>query len=304
MFTVILQMSGLIFCGVSWRWLQPGNLDAAQVRKALTSFVYHLLLPALVLSVLWKAELGANSILISAAATLGVLSGFLISTLSCRVCELTKAQAGALILAIAFPNATYMGLPTLEATFGPWARSIAIQYDLFACTPLLFTIGVMIAARHGSGLGQERLITSLFKIPSLWAAILAVLFNIANVPLPEGVDGFLQLLGRGVTPLVLFALGLSLEWKSDSLKLLRPLLPVLAIRLFLIPAIVMLFLSWFDQPTPWKAAVIMEAGMPSMVIGIVICEQFELDMPLYATAVTLTTLGSLISLPLWYHWLM
>ncbi|NIQ12640.1 MAG: AEC family transporter, partial [Gammaproteobacteria bacterium] len=43
--------------------------------------------------------------------------------------------------------------------------------------------------------------------------------------------------------------------------------------------------------------------MPSMVIGIVICDHYKLDTGIYAAAVTVTTLLSLISLPLWFNWL-
>ena len=58
MTNVLWQMTGLIVCGVVWRLLKPAGLDPVQTRKVLTSLVYYLLLPALVLSVLWKAELG------------------------------------------------------------------------------------------------------------------------------------------------------------------------------------------------------------------------------------------------------
>jgi predicted permease len=43
----------------------------------------------------------------------------------------------------------------------------------------------------------------------------------------------------------------------------------------------------------------MEAAMPSMVIGIVLCDRYGLDTGLYAAAVTLTTLLSLFTLPVW-----
>jgi len=42
--------------------------------------------------------------------------------------------------------------------------------------------------------------------------------------------------------------------------------------------------------------------MPSMVLGIVICDRFNLDTSLYAAAVTVTTAMSLLTLPLWHAW--
>jgi predicted permease len=40
-----------------------------------------------------------------------------------------------------------------------------------------------------------------------------------------------------------------------------------------------------------------------MVLGIVLCDRFNLDAGLYAAAVTATTAMSLVTLPLWYGWL-
>jgi predicted permease len=40
-----------------------------------------------------------------------------------------------------------------------------------------------------------------------------------------------------------------------------------------------------------------------MVLGIVFCDRYDLDVSLYATTVTVTTVLSLLTLPLWYRWL-
>jgi len=305
MLSVIVQMAGLIVCGVVWRIVKPAGLDHAQTRKVLTTLVYYLLLPALVVSVLWKAQIGANSIYIIIAAACGVLVGLLLSYFTCRVCKSQSAVTGAMILAVAFPNATYLGLPVLEATFGNWARSVAIQYDLFACTPLLFTVGILIAAHYGSAQQQRLNIgRELMQIPALWAAVVALLLNLLEVPMPEIIGGLLTLLERGVVPLMLFSLGLSLVWRPDSISYLRPLLPVIVLRMFVIPALVLLLLMGLGVAGELRAAIVMEAAMPSMVIGIVICDRFNLDVGIYATAVTVTTAISMLTLPLWYQWLM
>ena len=303
MFDVLLQMAGLILCGVAWRIIQPGGLEPVATRKVLTSLVYYLLLPALVISVLWKTDLGTGSLIIAGAAIFGILVGMLLSFASCRFCKNKSAESGAIILAVAFPNATYMGLPVLEATFGPWARSIAIQYDLFACTPLLFTLGVFIAMRFGSGTEtKEKLYHGLLRIPPLWAAVIAILLNVFEVPQIESIAGLLTLLERGVVPLMLFSLGLSLEWSRDRWRLLPSLIPVIGFRLLLIPALVLLLLNGLSVTGDVRTAIVMEAAMPSMVIGLVVCDRFNLDTSLYAAAVTVTTALSLITLPLWHAW--
>jgi predicted permease len=304
MFEVLVQMAGLILCGVGWRLFRPAGLEPVQTRKVLTSLVYYLLLPALVLSVLWQAELGATTLLIALSAAFGILAGLLLSALSCRACQARPAVTGAVILAATFPNATYLRLPVLEAAFGPWARSVAIQYDLFACTPLLFTLGVMIAARYGTAEAPVRSTTAeLLRIPALWAALAASLLNVGGVPIPSLVDGLLGLLERGVVPLMLFSLGLSLEWNRAQRRNLASVIPVIVLRLVLLPALAVAFTGLIGLSGELRAAVVLETAMPSMVLGIVFCDRFNLDVSLYAAAVTVTTALSLVTLPLWFQWL-
>jgi len=301
---IIVQMGGLILCGVGWRHLRPAGLEPVVTRKVLTSVVYYLLLPALVVSVLWRADMGSKTLLIALCGLFAVIAGLLLSLVLCRLCSARPAVNGAVILAATFPNVTYLGLPVLEATFGPWARSVAIQFDLFACTPLLFTVGVLVAARYGTAqAGAAHMVRELIRIPALWAAIVAVTLNLAGVPIPSLLGGFLGLLERGVVPLMLFSLGLSLTWNRDQWRTLPTLIPVIVLRLLVVPAGVTLFASAVGLSGDWRTAVVMEAAMPSMVLGIVFCDHYNLDVTLYATAVSVTTALSLVSLPMWFAWL-
>lgn len=305
---VIIQMAGLILCGVIWRILKPAGLAPVDTRKVLTTLVYYLLLPALVLSVLWRAEIGTSSLQIAGLAAFGVLLGIALGLLSCRICKNQRAESGAIILAIAFPNVLYLGLPVLEATFGQekllWSRSVAIQYDLLACSPLLFTVGILLASRFGNATNYTfTWYRELLKIPALWAAFVAVILNVADVPMPTSIYDFLSLLARGVVPLMLFSIGLSLTWSADRWRSLPSLIPVVLFSLILIPAVIYITAGVMGVQGDLRAAIVLEAAMPSMILGIVICDRFNLDSTLYAAAVTVTTSLSIISLPIW-HWLL
>jgi predicted permease len=50
----------------------------------------------------------------------------------------------------------------------------------------------------------------------------------------------------------------------------------------------------------FKAAAVLDLAMPSMVLGVVFCDRYGLDSAMYATAVTITTVLSLLSLPFWF----
>lgn len=303
MLVVIAQMGVLIGAGVVLRLARPGGRDPELLRRGLTDIVYYLLLPALVLDALWRTELGADSLRIAVLAATGVLAALWLAGAGCRLCRVPAPTRGALLLAAAFPNVTYLGLPVLEATFGPWARGVAIQYDLFACTPLLLTVGILTARKYGSADTPQHagVLRPLLQVPALWAAVLAIVLNRSGVTEPAVVESLLRLLGNAVAPLMLIALGLGLRWLgSDPRQLLR-VLPVLAIQLLLMPLLVWGLALASGLDTRLLAPVVLEAAMPSMVLGMVLCDRYGLDTPFYATAVTLSTALSLVTLPLWYR---
>lgn len=297
MHTVILNMAALIACGIIWRLLRPGGMDADTTRQVLTTLVYYLLLPALVIQVLWKTPLGISSFGIAASAASGVLACILLSTLICRRCHHDGKITGAVILAASFPNATYMGLPVLESLYGDAGRSIAIQYDLFACTPLLLTVGILVARIHGQRGNPVSLWQSLLRVPPLWAALLGVLINLSGISMPAALDQWLEMLASGVIPLMLFSLGLSLRWDTIDLPRLPTVIPIVVLQLIIAPLVVWVVSNGVGLEGILLTGTVMEAAMPSMVIGIVLCDRYGLDTGLYAAAVTLTTLLSLFTLP-------
>jgi len=253
-----------------------------------------------VLLVLWQAPLGLDSVRIALSGALDVGFGLAAAWLWFRRSRHPNRMVGALLLASAFPNATYLGLPVLEATFGPWARSVAIQYDLLACTPLLLSAGIAIAARYGGSDEKVHPLRALIKVPSLWAVLLGVSLNLLAVPLPDIIHSWLDKLGSAVIPLMLFSLGLGLRWAGRWQQQIPLVIPVAVIQLLLAPVLIWGFASALGLEGDLLLAVILEAAMPSMVLGLVLCDRYQLDTSLYAMAVTVTAALSMLTLPMWF----
>lgn len=300
MVEIILRMSVLIALGVLWRAIQPGGISAEVIRKSLTTLVLYLMLPALVLKILWQAELGLNSFLISGVAIISIVSGLLLSYFLCRACRASRPVTGAVMLASAFPNVTYMGLPILKELFGDWSTSLVIQYDLFACTPMLFTVGILIAQKYGEQGSTESVFKGLRNLPPLWAAVIAVLLNLGNAPMHESVSWVLDQFAHMVIPMMLFAVGLSLDWKFSFGNKVKNITVIVISQLVILPLVALMMVNLFGFTGDTKVALVLEAAMPTMVIGLVLCDRYGLDTRLYAMAVTITTVLSLFTLNLWY----
>ncbi|MDH5484228.1 MAG: AEC family transporter [Gammaproteobacteria bacterium] len=304
MLYTLIQMFVLIGLGLAWSWFTPGRIDSAVVRKVLTDIVYFLFLPALVFNVLWKADLGLDSVKIAFAAISGVLAALFVSWLICSRCHKTNPKVtGAILLAASFPNATYLGYPVLTKTLGNWAGPIAIQYDMFACTPLLLTVGILMSAHFGGTGKNPNPLMMLIKVPPLWAAIIATGLNLAGVaPISLFTDLF-AMMGSSVIPIMLFAIGLALKQGINEIKHLPTVIPVIAVQLFIMPVVVLGSTYLLNIEGGLRTAVVLEAAMPSMALGVVLCDRYGLNTGIYAAAVTATTFLSLATLPLWYGWL-
>lgn len=294
----LLSLFGLLMIGLAAAYWRGDGLDPAKRRQAINAMVYWLFLPALVLSVIWTAPLGLASIKIALSAAAGVLGCLALAAFVYRLLPIHRRAAGALVLAAGFPNATYMGLPLLQSLFGENGRATTLQYDLYACTPLVFSVGMWLAARYGGG-PRPRALRQLLKVPPLWAALLGLMLNIYEVPAHPSLMGLLELLGQPVIPLMLLSAGMALApglkhlWRSPSL------IPALAIQLLAMPALVWWVASGLNLQGEVFAGVVLEAALPSMAMGIVISDRFKLDTERYAATLTASTLLSALTLPMW-----
>jgi predicted permease len=206
-----------------------------------------------------------------------------------------------MLLAAAFPNVTYLGLPVLEQLFGSWSRSVVIQMDLFATAPFLFTIGIIVVRHYGEDPAENpQPVLSFLNAPPFWAAAIAVILNINEIVAPVWLSGVLQKLSAAVVPLMLFSLGLALNWRSVTARNSPYVIPVILIKMLLMPAFAIVLAGYLPLEGKYKAAAVLDMAMPSMVLGVVFCDRYKLDSAFYAMTVTITTALSLITLPFWH----
>lgn len=305
MMSLLAQMGLPIMCGIVWGIIRPGGLDAVLTRRVLTTVVFNVLLPALILSVLWHSDIGVESLKIALFGISIVVFGMALIWLLSKVWRLEPRRLGAAMLATGFANVTYLGLPVLEQTFGSWVRSLVIQIDLFASMPMVLVMGAVIGRHYGEASGQRHrpVLLALASNPPLLSALLAVLLNAYGVPMPDWLGAMLHRLSEAVIPLMLLALGMGLNWSSLRLRNVPLALVVLVCRLAVVPVVGILLGRGLGFSGPKLAALVMEAGMPSMMLGVVFCDRYRLDTAFYSMIVVSSTVVGLFSVRLWHDWL-
>ena len=99
-------------------------------------------------------------------------------------------------------------------------------------------------------------------------------------------------------PLMLMVVGLAVPW--GSLRAPRVVWLVALVKLVLMPLIALglVYLTAVPGSAPATAAVL-EAAVPTMVLSVVLADVFKLDVALAALTLGISTLLSLLTLPIW-----
>ena len=202
--------------------------------------------------------------------------------------KLERPSLVAILITTMFANTGNYGLPLVSFAFGEPALPYAGIY--FATTTLLFyTLGVFLASLGHMSLKEA--ILGLFRIPPLYAVLLAVLINTLNIEIPMPVARAVELAAGGTIPLMLILLGVQLthvEFSGNQ----RALQLSVALRLVVAPLVALLFAGLFGLQDVSRQSSITQASMPSMVSATVLATEYNLDSRLVTAVVFVSTLLS------------
>jgi predicted permease len=122
----------------------------------------------------------------------------------------------------------------------------------------------------------------------------------AGLHLPEYIMGIVEPLGDVTIPLSMILVGVQLGGTDfGSLLSDKDLLITSAVKLILMPAIALLILTPFPVDPVVKLTSLLAVCFPSAVIGVAVAAQEEKNSLLMAEAVAVSTLLSIITLPIW-----
>ena len=149
----------------------------------------------------------------------------------------------------------------------------------------------------------------VLRAPMLIAAILAIVLRQITVPhavaampaiaaLAHVIDACLTYLGQGTVPLILLALGVTLR-PGDVARSVRPLILTCAVKLLVCPLIMWMLCRWAHIPAAQTALAVMIGAMPTAVMASVLSGQYDLDDGFAVATVFVTTLLSIVTIPLW-----
>ncbi len=276
--------------------LRKAGLLRREDAKKLNALIIYVALPALVFRAVHGAELDVSLLLVAVVGWVALLAAFGAAWLWCRWCHSERPTTGGFLIAASLGNTGYLGYPLALALLGDEGLVRAIFYDQFATVLAVLTIGLGIAHRMGTESdGRANPVKDIVTFPGLIA--LALAFVLRPFAMPGLVSDVLEALSGLVVPLIMISLGLSLEVKA--IRRNPSAIGALAgIKLVLAPLVAWGIGSLLLEDPDAVRLVVLEAGMPSMLLSLVFGLRYGLDADFISSAILVTTLGALVTVPL------
>ncbi len=260
---------------------------------AISRLALYLLSPALIFSGISQTEASPREL---GRVALGVVALVVVLyVLGLGVAAVTRMPASTragYLLSTVFMNSGNYGLPLVLFAFGEEGFAIGVMYFVTQSF-LTNTVGAYVASR-GVSSGRQA-ISKALRVPALYAALLALPFPLFGLELPETVLRPVELLGRAAIPLLLLLLGAQLRLQVRAAHG-AVTATALVTRLVISPLLALGVARVLDFGPLSTAVFVLESGMPTAVLTLVLSMEFDADTELLAGVVAYSTILSVVTL--------
>lgn len=291
--TVFIQvvLPVLLVFGAGYLLQKLAKLDL----KSVSTVALYIMLPCLVFKTFYNADLNGEYVMMLVFSALLLVSILVINKVVAKVKGYDASMESGLILSTAFMNSGNYGAPIILFAFGEAGFVYSVSFLVLQAIIMNF-FGVYYAARGKSGLRMA--IVSVLKMPPTYAVIVALIMNLGSIKMPGNLMSSVDLLANASIPMVMVVLGMQLagislknmDWSKASYASV--------VRLIASPAIAFVLTLFLPMSDLMASVLIVSAAMPSAATTTIYAVQFDSKPELVSSITLMTTLLSVITIPL------
>ena len=265
-------------------------------KQTLSNLLLYLVVPAMIVHsymMEFSEEILHNLLAAFGMSVLAILIGTAITLL--LTARRKDRRAPIFRFACVFSNAAYMGFPLISAVFGAEGLLYASAY-VTVFNILLWTMGYGMVS--GSSNPKE-VARSLLHTPVLYAMVVGLAVYLLQIPVPDLIAQPIDLLSGMNTPLSMLITGMLIA--AGDLKSIvcdQHIWKLAALRMVLIPAVCVAVFALLGFHGMSAQVVLLLECCPAAAITSVFAVQFGHEERFAAGSVVLTTLLSIVTLPL------
>lgn len=268
---------------VGYVWVRAGFEYRVEF---VTRLAMTLSVPCLIFVALMRAQVDPAALTTLSLASLAAYAA--VTVVFWALLSLLRLDRRTYLSPLIFGNTGNIGLPLAMFAFGEAGLGYAVV--VFAVMAILsFTVGVWLVSDKGSP-GR------VLREPMVGATVLGAIFLWQGWQTPVWLTNTLQLCGQMAIPLMLITLGVAVARLHPS-GFLRPLVLSL-VKVAVCTGVAWGFGRWFGlAPVPF-AILVLQVASPVAVTSYLIAEKYKADADAVAGLVVVSTLVSVVSIPL------
>lgn len=291
---VMMELSALILLGLV---LTKLHLLDEKGSAVLSTLVVHVFNPALIISSVCEGGLQTQGDTVFEAIICGVFLYALLILIAIVVYMRSKAlkeEVSICKMIVIFSNTAFVGYPILRALYGDFAVFVFSLMHL-PFNILIFTYGRSLLQK---GNHQKMTVKDIFSIGTV-SSIVALILYFGNISVPVRVADFFGILGDACVPLSMIVIGVSLahaSWKNVLKS--KNINMVVFLRLIVLPILI----AWITLPLPIsifnRELLVISGALPAGSMIVVLAKEYKANDGLASAGVFLTTLLSVVTIPL------
>lgn len=283
------------------------GLLAPVVGEALAAFAVTIAMPALLFRTMTQISFGETmpwAIWLAYFAAIPVvwLSGHLVVT---RVFGRDAAAGVVAGLAASFSNLVLLGLPFMQGALGrPGIEVLSLLIAIHLPVMMAASIVMFERTRRGQGRASSPLkvtgdfLRNLFSNPLVVGILAGLLWRAGGVAMPAIGSRFIDAFAGIAGTVALFSMGLDLCRHGISGNV-KPALALAALKLFLMPALVLVGALAAGLPPFVATVVVVAASMPTGLNPYLIASRFGTGQVLASNTMTISTLLAALTTGFW-----
>ena len=231
------------------------------------------------------------------------IMGYIVAYIAVILFKVRPGRRGTMINTFVNANTIFIGLPLNVALFGDQALPYFLIYYI-TNTISTWTLGVyLMTSDSKSGQSKE---TTKFDWKKLLPAplvgfLVALLFLILRIPIPDFATNTLTYVGNIVTPLSLIYIGIVLAKAGlNTIAFDKDTIVTLVGRFILAPLIMLLVLKFFSQnmATVEFKTFMIQSATPALAVLPILANQGKGDVEFSTNVVTLSTVLFIVVIPI------
>lgn len=273
-----------------------------ELNQRLTQIILDVTTPALILSSVMIGEISRdfNEVMLVVFTAI-ILFVFLpiVSFLLVKIMRIPVKQQGLYMFMTMFSNIGFMGFPVMKAIFGDGAIFYTAIFNMFF-NVLVFTLGILMMNYKN----ENKIKMELKQVlsPGIIASIVAVLIYIFNINVPTVFAQTCSMVGNVTTPVAMLLIGSTLaNMKIKNVFNDFRVYPYTFIRQFILPGLSFPVLRAAITNKEILGITLIMIAMPVANSSVLFATKYNQDEELAAKNVFITTLVSVISIPMFVY---